>query len=106
MVALFESVVIPDGVTSIGEYAFRHCSSLSSLVIPDSVTSIECYAFSGCESLSSIVIPDSVTSIGYHAFASCNLPTDLKQELISRFGEKYLGNFLDYSLIIMTKKRY
>ena len=72
--SFLNSVVIPDGVTSIGEYAFRHCSSLSSLVIPDSVTSIECYAFSGCESLSSIVIPDSVTSIGYHAFASCNLP--------------------------------
>ena len=72
--SFLNSVVIPDGVTSIGKYAFRHCSSLSSLVIPDSVTSIECYAFSGCESLSSIVIPDSVTSIGYHAFASCNLP--------------------------------
>ena len=70
--SFLNSVVIPDGVTSIGEYAFRHCSSLSSLVIPDSVTSIECYAFSGCESLSSIVIPDSVTSIGEYAFRHCS----------------------------------
>ena len=44
-----------------------------------------------CESLRSVVIPDGVTSIGDSAFAFCNFPTDLKQELISRFGEKMFG---------------
>ena len=65
------SYVIPDSVTSIGDCAFRGCSSLRSIVIPDSVTSIGKSAFGGCSSLRSIVIPDSVTSIGDHAFEGC-----------------------------------
>ena len=82
------SVVIPDGVTSIGDRAFCGCKSLSSVVIPDSVTCIGDYAFGGCKYLSSLVIPDSVTSI---VFWDCNFPDNLKQELISRFGEKIFG---------------
>ena len=84
-------IVIPDSVTSIGGGAFCGCWSLSSVVIPDSVTSIGEYAFSDCRSLSSVVIPDSVTSIGDSAFRGCGFPYDLKQELISRFGEKIFG---------------
>ena len=48
-------------------------------------------AFYDYSSLSSLVIPDSVTSIGNEAFRGCNFPNDLKQELISRFGEKIFG---------------
>lgn len=84
-------LVIPDSVTRIGNSAFRDCSSLCSLVLPDGVTSIGNSAFEGCSSLSSIVIPNSVTSIGYSAFEGCNFPNDLKQELISRFGQKIFG---------------
>ena len=65
------SVVIPDSVTSIGDEAFAVCLSLTSVVIPDSVTSIGKSAFSDCRSLTSIVIPDSVTSIGKSAFYYC-----------------------------------
>ena len=64
-------VVIPDGVKSIGEFAFCFCRSLTSITIPDSVTSLGKYAFSNCTSLTSITIPDSVTSIGEFAFAEC-----------------------------------
>ncbi len=64
-------VIIEDGVTSTGDYAFRNSRSLTSITIPDSVTSIGDYAFSSCSSLTSITIPDSVTSIGDNAFYGC-----------------------------------
>jgi serine/threonine protein kinase len=66
------SVTIPDSVTSIGDWAFGYCSSLQSVSIPDSVTSIDFGAFQSCSSLQSVTIPDSVTSIGDWAFSGCS----------------------------------
>ena len=83
-----KSYVIPSSVTSIGDSAFWGCYSLSEIVIPSSVTSIGDRAFSSCDSLSEIVIPSSVTSIGDSAFYNCKFPYYLRQELISRFGDK------------------
>ena len=65
------SVTIPDSVTSIGDWAFCDCTSLTSVTIPNSVTSIGAYAFQGCTSLASVTIPNSVTSIGNSAFDGC-----------------------------------
>ena len=66
------SITISDSVTSIGDYAFYNCSSLTDIVIPSSVTSIRSSTFYGCSSLTSITIPDGVTSIGNYAFSNCS----------------------------------
>ena len=63
--------IIPDSVTSINDYAFSHCGSLTSVTLPNCVTSIGAYAFYGCRSLKSITIPNSVTSIGHGVFPFC-----------------------------------
>ena len=63
--------IIPDGVTSIGEWVFSNCDSLTEVTIPNSVTSIGEWVFSNCDSLTSIVIPEGVTEIGRWAFGDC-----------------------------------
>ena len=65
-----KSVIIAEGVTSIGNCAFAQCYGLTSVTIGNSVTSIGDSAFF-CSSLTSIEIPNSVTSIGYSAFFYC-----------------------------------
>ena len=87
---------IPDGVTSIGEYAFSMCSSLTDVNIPDSVTSIGEEAFFGCSSLTSVTIPDSVTSIGEEAFWGCESLT--LSVIAGSYAEQYCReNGLQYT---------
>ena len=66
------SITIPDSVTTIGNYAFYYCTSLTSITIPDSVTTTGNYSFYGCSSLESVTIGNSVTTIGEYAFYGCN----------------------------------
>ena len=97
------AVILQDGLTSIGSYAFEGCRSLTSIEIPSSVTSIgndafsNCrsltsitfgensklastgdYAFMNCSSLTSIEIPNSVTSIDYATFNGCRSLTSIE----------------------------
>ena len=65
------SYTIPASVTSIGNYAFAYCTSLTGVTIPAGVTSIGNYAFYGCTSLTGVTIPASVRSIGDSAFYGC-----------------------------------
>ena len=66
-----QSVIIPDSVKDIGNYAFENCTSLQFITIPDSVVTIGGGAFFGCDSLKSITIPNSVTTIYIYAFYKC-----------------------------------
>ena len=72
-----QSVVIPEGVTEIGDNAFEDCSSLTSVTIPEGVTRIGDWAFKGCSSLTSVTIPESVTRIGDKAFYGCSSLTSV-----------------------------
>ena len=71
------SVTIGNSVTSIGDYAFEDCISLTSITIPNSVTSIGERAFYNCGSLTSVTIGNSVTSIGKYAFYGCSILTSI-----------------------------
>ena len=68
-------VVIPEGVTTIAEYVFKDCETLTSVHIPKGVTLIEERAFQGCRKLTAITIPEGVTEIGTNAFADTGLTT-------------------------------
>ena len=70
---IIRMVVISDGVTSIGRFAFAYLTDLTSVAIPNSVASIGRYAFSDCSGLTSVIIPNSVISIGDGAFSYCGL---------------------------------
>ena len=111
LIAGCQNTVIPNSVTSIGNYAFSGCSSLTSITIPESVTNIGRYAFYNCSSLTSVTIPNSVTSIGDFAFFNCasltsiSIPNNLTSIGSSAFtatpwlmnqpeGLLYFGNIL------------
>ena len=84
-----KTVVILDGVTSIGSNAFYNCTKLTSVNIPDSVTTIGNHAFNRCSGLTGITIPKSVTSIGASAFASCSTLSSITiSDGVVSIGEK------------------
>ena len=74
---LVSELVIPDGVTEIGNFAFYNLDGITSVVIPNSVTRIGNFAFVGCKNLESVVIGDGVVSIGEDAFSDCNNLTSI-----------------------------
>ena len=66
------AIEIPSTVTSIGSYAFKGCTDLTSVTISEGVTSIGQYAFSACTGLTSVSIPSTVTNISSSAFSECS----------------------------------
>ena len=98
-------LVIPNSVTSIGSYAFYHCSSLTSVTIPNSVTTIGSSAFENCHRLKSITIPNSVTSIGNYAFNCKNLATveAMIQEPFKISSEVFSQNTINNATLYVPK---
>ena len=81
------TVIIEEGVTHIGNYAFRSCGSIETVTIPQSLISIGNNAFLNCSSLASILIPSGVKSIADRAFAYCGLTTVTIQCNLTTMGD-------------------
>ncbi len=82
------SISIPNGITHIGEQGFGFCESVTSITIPDTVTTMGMGAFKGCYSLEEIVIPGSVTNLDTATFLACR---SLEKVVISE-GVTTIGN--------------
>ena len=94
---------LPDGVTSIGNYAFYSCTNLALTVLPDGVTSIGNYAFYGCTNLALTALPDGVTSIGNYAFQNCtNLALTVLPDGITSIGNSAFQNCTSLYIIDLT----
>ena len=95
------SIKLPNSVTNIGEGAFNDCTSLISVTIPDGVASIGDNAFSSCTNLASITIPNSVMEIGEFAFNDCTSLTSITiPNSVTRIGYRSFENCT--SLISIT----
>lgn len=62
---------IPEGITSVGAYAFRNLSELTSLELPSSLTYIGSMAFNGCSGIIGIELPENLGAVGSGAFGYC-----------------------------------
>ena len=84
---VLQSVTLPNNLLSIGDSAFSDCSNLSSIIIPDSLTSIGDNAFHDCNGLQSIILPNSLLSIGDSAFSYCNLSSIVIPDSVTSIGD-------------------
>ena len=80
-------IIIPDSVSSIGESAFMYCSKLTNVTLSDNIANISNQAFRGCRSLANISIPQNVSTIGDNAFNACSSLTSITiPDTISSLG--------------------
>ena len=83
------SLTIPEGVTSIGDFAFYECREIKKVTLPKSLERIGAYAFSGCTGLTELTLPDKVSYVGLNAFRDCSCISGLTVGRI--IGEKTLN---------------
>ena len=91
-----KTVVIGEGVTTIGAYAFQKHAALQSVSLPDSLTNIYAGAFANCKALVSVEIPENVTKVGAYGFSNCTALTDIY--ILSK------GTLLNPSANVLPKK--
>ena len=99
-----KELTLPESLMKIGESAFQDCEELTSLFIPDGVRSIEEKAFWGCVNLQSVTIGDGVTSIGEKAFCDCdNLRSVTIGDGVTSIGDYAFRDSLALSSVVIGR---
>ena len=99
--ASLTNITILDSLTNIGDYAFQYCTGLTSVNIPEGVTSIGSYAFSNCTSLTSVTIPNGVTSIGDYTFRQTSLRSVTIPNSVTSIGSYAFSNCTSLTSVII-----
>lgn len=97
------SVLFPSDITTIGESAFKDCSSITSIILPEKLQFIKGNAFSGCYSLKKLVIPSSVEFIYQESFAYCSALESIDVQATTP-PFLYENSFSDYSVPVKVPK--
>ena len=87
-----KNIIIEEGVTSVGNFAFYNCTAATSVSLPESLTAIGENAFYQCRALKTLYVPDNVTRIGKNAFVRCeNLAEVRLSENLTELGDRAFG---------------
>lgn len=98
------SVVIPEGVETIEDGAFWMCHNLKTVVLPSTLRKIGDNAFNSCDQLTSIIIPDGCEEIGVDAFTSCKKLKDIYvPDSVYEIGDDAFYTFNDAMIIHTTR---
>ena len=102
-----ETIIIPDGVETIGHYAFAYCEDLLNVQIPNSVTSMGNYAFRNCSSLTLDSMPSSIRVLGVQTFIGCS-SLDLSEipETIESMGSSVFRDCTSLTKIKIKNKEW
>ena len=99
-----EKIILPESIIAIGDYAFNNCIGLTNITIPNKITIIGNYVFSGCYGLTNVIIPESVISIGDSAFSKCyNLTEIVLPKNIVKIGNNAFSNCYGLTNITIPK---
>ncbi|MBR2043860.1 MAG: leucine-rich repeat protein [Clostridia bacterium] len=96
---LTNDLVIPKGVTVIGDYAFYNCKSIKSVTVADGVEAVGNFAFSGCDFLEKVNLPNSLTGVSACMFENC---TALKSIALPE-GVKSIGGYAFEGCVSLEK---
>ena len=98
------AVTLPEGLQSIGDYAFYGCTSLTAIEIPSSITSIGASAFNGCTSLEAVTLPERLQSIGVAAFRNCSALTSIDiPASVTSIGESAFNGCTSLAAVTLHK---
>ena len=93
------AIVVKEGITYIGDYAFTHCNNLVSVSLPNTLTGIGTGAFYGCSKLASITLPDSLTEMDHSVFTKC---TSLANVTLPKYLTVLPGSTFEYCTALKT----